>query len=114
MSRYELTQAEYLAVMGTIPVLLSEQMEQVSWSDATNHCGKLTASERAAGVTQGGSIGCRGSGWEYACRAGTRLSLRTGPAVGDSHFRWLPEYIGGTGTVSMKNQMGFIWLRRRW
>jgi formylglycine-generating enzyme required for sulfatase activity len=103
MSRYEVTQGEYLAVMGENPSYFngaqvqweivgpglgaapgimrivsfgndpSRPVEQVTWYDATNYCGKLTAAESAAGRLQPGWVYRlpTEAEWEYACRAGT-------------------------------------------
>ena len=70
MSKYEVTQREYLAVMGNNPSLfttdwggnaispdLNRPVETVSWDDAMSYCEKVTASEQAAGRLP--------AGWEY-------------------------------------------------
>ena len=69
MGKYEVTQGEYLAVMGSNPSFfnglqpdwsqpdtytdfgtnLSRPVEGVTWMDATNYCAKLTQQERIAG-----------------------------------------------------------------
>ena len=91
MGKYEVTQGDYVAVMGTNPsyyngdrsgppdndqdygVDLSRPVEMVTWFDATNYCAKLTAQERAAGRIPTNSTYRlpTESEWEYACRAGT-------------------------------------------
>ncbi len=77
MGRYEVTQGEYLAVIGNNPSYFvgdtNRPVEQVSWFDATNYCAALTQRERAAGRI---STNCvyrlpTEAEWEYACRAWT-------------------------------------------
>jgi formylglycine-generating enzyme required for sulfatase activity len=53
MSKYEVTQREYLRVMGTNPSFfpgdLDRPVEEVSWLDAVAYCEKLTLIEKASG-----------------------------------------------------------------
>ena len=83
LGKYEVTQAQYEAVMGTNPSYFKGAdlpVEQVSWNDATNFCAKLTASERAAGrlpVDYEYTLPTEAQ-WEYACRAGTMTALNSG------------------------------------
>jgi len=52
MGKYEVTQGEYLAVMGwnpsRYPGCSSCPVDSVSWFDATNYCAQLTERERTA------------------------------------------------------------------
>lgn len=87
MGKYEVTQREYLAVMGENPSLftsdLNRPVESVRWYDATNYCGKLSAQERAAGRLPPGfeyRLPTEAQ-WEYACRAGTTTRYSFGDAL---------------------------------
>ena len=77
MSKYETTQEEYLAVMGSNPSFnigsIQCPVDKVSWNDATNYCARLTARENAVGRLPAGYIYRlpTEAEWEYACRGGT-------------------------------------------
>jgi formylglycine-generating enzyme required for sulfatase activity len=76
MGRFEVSQGEYLAMMGNNPSSflgdLSRPVEMVSWNDAVAYCTALTARERSAGRLPAGCVYRlpTESEWEYACRAG--------------------------------------------
>ncbi|MBR5691219.1 MAG: formylglycine-generating enzyme family protein, partial [Verrucomicrobia bacterium] len=89
LGKYEVTQAQYEAVMGTNPSNWKGAdlpVEQVSWYDATNFCAKLTAIEKTAGRLPEGyeyTLPTEAQ-WEYACRAGTRSALNSGKDLSNS------------------------------
>ena len=81
LSKYEVTQAEWEAVMGTNPSEFSRcagcPVEQVSWDDVQDFIGRLNAvarEERYRLPTE--------AEWEYAARAGTTTEYSWGNDVG--------------------------------
>jgi len=89
LGKYEVTQAQYEAVMGTNPSDFKGAdlpVEQVSWNDAVKFCEWLTAQERAAGRLPEGyeyTLPTEAQ-WEYACRAGTTTALNSGKNLSNS------------------------------
>ena len=83
IGKYEVSQAEYQAVVGTNPSIfpsdVTRPVEAVSWQDATNFCALLTARDRASGRISAPSVYLlpTEAEWEYATRAGssTRFSF---------------------------------------
>lgn len=86
IGRYEVTQAEYQAVMGNNPsnfVGPQRPVEQVTWNDAMAYCAALTLSEGAAGrVPLGYQYRLPTEAeWEYCCRAGTTTEYSVGATL---------------------------------
>jgi len=84
MGKYEVTQREYLAVVGSNPSQfpgdLDRPVETVSWLDATNYCARLTQQELAAGHIPPRSryrLPTEAE-WECAARAGTSTRFSYG------------------------------------
>jgi formylglycine-generating enzyme required for sulfatase activity len=111
MGKYEVTQGEYLTVMGSNPSWfttnngyshdLSRPVEQVSWEDATNYCGQLTQRERAAGrIASNDAYRLPTEAqWEYACRAwtSTRFSYGDDPGYTNlTNYAWHWDNSGET------------------
>jgi formylglycine-generating enzyme required for sulfatase activity len=88
MGKYEVTQGEYLAVMGSNPSNYTgdtnRPVEMVNWYDATNYCATLTQQERAAGRIGTNSVYRlpTEAEWEYACRAETSTRFSYGDDPG--------------------------------
>ncbi|MCY3018460.1 MAG: formylglycine-generating enzyme family protein [Planctomycetota bacterium] len=77
MGQYEITQAQYEAVIGSNPSRVKgakNPVEQVSWDGAQEFCRKLSAK---AGKTLRLPTEAE---WEYACRAGTTTRFSSGDA----------------------------------
>jgi formylglycine-generating enzyme required for sulfatase activity len=111
MGKYEVTQGEYLAVMGSNPSYfstnngyadgLSRPVEQVSWFDATTYCDSFTQRERAAGRTATNSLYRlpTEAEWEYACRGWTSTRFSYGDDPGHTNltnYAWYGDNSGGT------------------
>jgi formylglycine-generating enzyme required for sulfatase activity len=95
MGKYEVTQREYLAVVGSNPSQftgnLDRPVETVSWLDATNYCALLTQQELTAGHIPLGShyrLPTEAE-WECAARAGTSTRFSYGD---DSNFTDLTNH----------------------
>ena len=86
MGKFEMTQAQYEAVMGTNPSEFKGTdlpVEKVSWDDAMAFCAKLTATEKAAGRLPEGyeyTLPTEAQ-WEYGCRAGTKTAFNNGTNI---------------------------------
>jgi sulfatase modifying factor 1 len=130
MGKYEVTQGEYLAVMGSnpsyfqtedlhgnpIPPDLSRPVEQVTWYDAVSYCTALTARERSAGRLPAGYVYRlpTESEWECACRAGTTTPFHYGGALrsGMANFYGYYEYPPCGGSTWYCPHPGGTYLRR--
>ena len=106
MGQFELTQAQYQAVMSNNPSYYSgvpdRPVEQVSWTDAANYCALLTASQRLAGCLPPAwayRLPTEAE-WEYACRAGATTAFAYGQALrsGMADFDGREEYDATLGT----------------
>ena len=106
LGKFEVTQAQYEAVMGTNPswnIGADRPVEWVSWNDAMAFCAKLTAAAKASGKLPEGyefTLPTEAQ-WEYACRAGTTTALNSGKNLSDaeecSEMGEVGWYIGNSG-----------------
>ncbi len=103
IGKYEVTQAQYLALMGKNPSSFkgdtNRPVESITWFEATNFCGRLTARERQAERLPAGYVYRlpTEAEWEYACRAGTtnRFSFGDDPnykSLGNYAWYWENSY----------------------
>jgi len=84
---YEVTQAEYKAIMGTNPSWFKgddRPVEQVSWNIAKEFCRQLSEKEGRTYrlLTE--------AEWEYCCRAGTTTKYYWGDKI-DGNYLWYYE-----------------------
>ncbi len=102
MGIYEVTQAEFSAVMGANPSKskgATKPVEQVLWDEAVAFCAKVSAlpAERAAGRVYRLPTE---EEWEYACRAGTTTAYSFGDSDPDlSRYGWFKDNSGAATHV---------------
>jgi formylglycine-generating enzyme required for sulfatase activity len=90
LSVYQVTQAEFTAVMGSNPSYFRGDdlpVESISWDEAVAFCKKLSELE---GKTYRLPTEAE---WEFACRAGA-----TGPYAGDGNLDDIGWYLGNAGS----------------
>ena len=105
MGEYEVTQAQWQAVMGNNPSHFKDcggncPVEQVSWEDAQSFIGKLNESNDGFTYRLPSE-----AEWEYACRAGT-----TGDYAGNlSDVAWFSKNSGGSGPHAVGQKQPNAW-----
>ena len=107
MGKFEVTQAEYQAVMGKNPSrFLGDKLpvETVNWAEAKEFCEKLSKKEEKQYTLP------TEAEWEYACRAGTKTAFHFGDVIstdawqlrnGNKHLRRRQE-----GRISQEDDRG--------
>jgi len=107
MGKYEVTQGEYLAVLGSNPSLFqphnatadtSRPVVPVTWFDATSYCGQLTERDRTAGRIAANSVYRlpTEAEWEYACRGWTSTPFSYGDDPGRTNRTNYAWYSGNS------------------
>ncbi|MDT8300200.1 MAG: SUMF1/EgtB/PvdO family nonheme iron enzyme [Sedimentisphaerales bacterium] len=82
ISKYEITQAQYAAIMGHNPSAIIEPrlpVDSVIWQEAKSFCAKLTSK-----LSSLGDVRFRlptEKEWEYSCRAGTQSAYCAGEGI---------------------------------
>ncbi len=106
MGTYEVTQQEYINVMGSNPSYFTSSLDQpvefMSWADATNYCSTLTQHERTGGRIPG-NYAYRlptEAEWEYACRAGTTTRFSYGDDPGYASLTAYAWYVDNSGNTT--------------
>jgi formylglycine-generating enzyme required for sulfatase activity len=125
MSRTEITQAQWTAIMGANPAKHQGDnlpAENVTWFDAVSYCNKLSeregltvcytgdlARDPQCDFKAGGYRLPTEAEWEYACRAGTTSEFYTGSTDADcARAAWYVGNAGGsTQAVGQKARNSF-------
>jgi len=94
ISKYPVTQSQYLAVMNENPSFFkgdNKPVENISWFDAQNFCEKLSSliDKKFRLLTE--------SEWEYACRAGTSTPFSFGKSITPELANYKASYGYGEG-----------------
>jgi formylglycine-generating enzyme required for sulfatase activity len=122
LGKYEVTQAQYEAVMTGNTNSLSatpsqysgndRPVEKVSWDDAQIFLTRLNAAEQTAGRLPAGwaYVLPTESQWEYACRAGTTMAYSWGATIATSNANYSSSGISQTADVGQyaANPWGFF------
>ena len=131
MGKHEVTQGEYLEVMGSNPSWfngvrgegaeweidygtdLTRPVETVLWDDAVAYCAALTERERLTGRIAPNAVYRlpTEAEWEYACRAGTSTRFSYGDDPGYTNltnYAWYEDNSGGT-THAVGQKLPNLW-----
>ena len=118
LGKYEVTQAQYEAVMGFNPSEFNatsngdRPVEDLNWTEALAFCEQLTIRERNAGriPADWAYVLPTESQWEYACRAGTTTVYSWGDGIASTNANYGASGVGETGEVGQygANPWGFF------
>jgi len=92
MSKYPITQEQYLVIMGENPSYFKGKkrpVERVTWHKATEFCQRLSEKTRKTYRLPSESQ------WEYACRAGTTTPFYFGPTITTNLVNYNGNYTYG-------------------
>ncbi|MBN3927491.1 MAG: formylglycine-generating enzyme family protein [Nostoc sp. NMS4] len=101
MGKYEITQAQYQAIMGNNPSNFKGEkrpVEQVSWNDAVEFCKKLSQKTRKTYRLPSEAE------WEYACRAGTKTPFYFGETITTDLVNYKGDYPYGSAPKGVYRQ----------
>jgi formylglycine-generating enzyme required for sulfatase activity/N-acetylneuraminic acid mutarotase len=118
LGKYEVTQAQYEAVIGSNPSEFNatgngdRPVEDLNWTEALAFCEQLTIRERNAGriPADWAYVLPTESQREYACRAGTTTRFSWGDDINSSHANYIASGLGETVEVGQyaANPWGFF------
>ena len=103
MGKYEVTQAQYQAVMGNNPSNFKgakRPVEQVTWDDAVEFCRKLTQTQKTGKTYRLPSE----AEWEYACRARTTTPFYFGETITPDLVNYNGNYPYGSAPKGLDRQ----------
>ncbi|MDD1421218.1 bifunctional serine/threonine-protein kinase/formylglycine-generating enzyme family protein [Dolichospermum sp. ST_sed1] len=101
MAKYELTQAQYQAIMGSNPSRFkgnNRPVERVSWNNAVAFCQRLSQK------TQKNYRLPSEAEWEYACRAGTTTPFYFGESINPELVNYNGNYTYGSAPKGQYRQ----------
>ena len=99
MGRYEVTQSQWQAVMGSNPSQFKgddKPVENVSWDDCQEFCRKLTSRLESGGAIREVRLPSEAQ-WEYACRAGTTTPFSFGETISTEQVNYNGGITYGNG-----------------
>lgn len=104
MGVYEVTQAQYRAIMGSNPSRIKGDnlpVDGVSWDMAMEFCRKLSQKEGRVYKLP------TEAQWEYACRAGTTTAYSFGNSSSSiNDYAWYKDYSIGNNQISKTHPVG--------
>ncbi len=114
MGRHEVTQREYVAIMGANPSHFKGEtlpVDLVGWGEATHYCARLTEREATAGrlPPQSAYRLPTEAEWEYACRAGTKTAFAFGSGLSSAQANYGGTYPNNGSTVPVESYAPNAW-----